>query len=303
MDGYLEGVIRGRYKDDGENRRERGGKTVLDLARKAYIEGDEDDEAEGKEKERKLEKSDREELGESFAKEVLGHMKLFILGGHDTTATAICYLYLMLFRHTIALSRLREEHTLVFGPQASSTGDIISANPALLNKLPYTLAVIKETLRLYPPVSSPRAGRPDFVFTDTEGRTYPTEHCLVWICHHGVHTDPALWPQATEFLPERWLVPEGHELHPIPGAWRPFEWGPRACIGQELALTELKIVLAMTVREFDVSDAYMDWDKQSGGRKEVKQVHGERAYQIQLGSGRASDGFPARVKFCNQDMT
>ena len=102
-----------------------------------------------------------------------------------------------------------------------------------------------------------------------------------------------------EFLPKRFLVPENHPLHPVVNSWRPFEYGTRNCIGQELALTKLKVVLALTTRDFDVSDAYEEWDTSHRPHKSVKTDNGERAYQTQMGNARPSDKFPAKVKFAS----
>ncbi len=55
-------------------------------------------------------------------------------------------------------------------------------------------------------------------------------------------------PDAKEFKPERWLEPT---FDVPPTAYRPFERGPRNCIGQELALLEFRVVLALTARRFD----------------------------------------------------
>lgn len=302
MDRYMIRVLEERYAV-AEQKGEETGKTVIDLARKAWIAEPEDDKQEAEATSPPSKSSSKQkaraDLASHFARQVLGHMKLFILGGHDTTATAVCYSYLLLSRHPSALRTLRHEHTRVFGPSIALTRSLISSHPALLNKLPYTLACIRETLRLFPVVTSPRLGLPSFSLTSPAGHVFPTQDCLVWSCHHGIHNSPLYWPRVGEFLPERWLVPEGHELHPQKDCWRPFEWGARACIGQELAVTELKIVLAMTAREFDIVEAYGEWDakkERQGGKRDVE---GERAYQVQMGSGRASDGFPCRVKFAD----
>jgi len=59
-----------------------------------------------------------------------------------------------------------------------------------------------------------------------------------------------------EFIPERFLVDEGHQLYPNPAAFRPFEQGPRNCIGQTLVYNEIGTVLIMTARIFDISPVY-----------------------------------------------
>lgn len=88
------------------------------------------------------------------------------------------------------------------------------------------------------------------------------------------------------------------------GAWRPFEWGPRNCIGQTLAVLELKVVLLATIREFDIRPAYEAWDHLIGRRvdEEEKRVYGNRAYQVEskgLGA-HPVDGYPCRVNIAAQ---
>ncbi|KAL8719456.1 MAG: hypothetical protein Q9225_003545 [Loekoesia sp. 1 TL-2023] len=282
MNRYITAKLQQRY-DMGDSSSVSGSKTILDLALRSYFQ------------DQPAEKATRS-IDPQFHEYAMSQIKLFIFGGHDTTATTICYLYLLLSRHPSVLRNLREEHNSVFGSEPSEATPMLLSRPQQLNQLPYTLAVIKETLRLFPVVTSPRAGQAGFMLRDSEGRQYPTETCLVWSNHHGLHNNPLFWNRVEEFLPERFQVDECHPLHPTKDAWRPFEFGPRSCIGQELALTELKLVLVLTIREFEVSDAYKEWDESIKSPKGIKTVNGERAYQIHMGSARPSDGFPARVK-------
>ena len=90
----------------------------------------------------------------------------------------------------------------------------------------------------------------------------------------------------------------GHPLYPVKGAWRPFEFGPRNCIGQELALLEVRIVLALTVRRFEVRNAYEEWDRVNPGKR--GEVHGQRGYQVLLGSAHPQAGFPCRVRMAER---
>jgi len=88
-----------------------------------------------------------------------------------------------------------------------------------------------------------------------------------------------------------------HPLYPVKGAWRPFEFGPRSCVGQNLVTLDITTVLVMTLREFDVKGAYEEWDARGLGKsKGVKMVNGERAYQISVGAAHPADGFPCRVQ-------
>lgn len=232
----------------------------------------------------------------------MSQIKLFIFAGHDTTSSTLDYIFYLLSKSPSALQRLRAEHRKVFALDFKETASMIIDNPHLLNQLPYTVAVIKETLRLFPPASSPREGELGFFVTDEQGRQFPTEGCLVWSVHHAVQRNLAYWPQPDSFFPERWLVPKGDPLYPIEGAWRPFELGPRQCIGQQLAMTEMKIVLALTIREFNIRPAYEEWDHLNP-KAGPKTVDGERAYQIVRGGGHPSDAFPCRVSMVTGDFS
>lgn len=83
---------------------------------------------------------------------------------------------------------------------------------------------------------------------------------MVWVVSHAIDHSPDLWPSPHSFIAERWLVKEGDALSPIKGAWRPFEFGPRHCIGIELAMIEIKVILALMLRFLDIKVAYKELD-------------------------------------------
>ncbi|KAF2679221.1 cytochrome P450 monooxygenase [Lentithecium fluviatile CBS 122367] len=239
-------------------------------------------------------------LSPSFLKLAGAQLRLFLFAGHDTTSSTLIYCYHNLSSNPRTLVLLRAEHDSVFGSSTSNTvstvAAAITANPNLLNALSYTLACIKETLRLFPPASAMRVGSPDVSIVDDDGKVFPTDGCWVWAMQLALHRNPKYFPDPNSFLPERWLANPSDPLYPPKGAWRPFEFGPRNCLGQTLAVTELKIVLALTVRRFDVRQSYEAWDGEKGirGRREVQ---GERAYQVEGGGGGAhpSERYPCTV--------
>lgn len=120
----------------------------------------------------------------------------------------------------------------------------------------------------------------------------------------GLHYSRKRWIDPENFRPERWLTsaaaPEGADRD----AWVPFSKGPRNCIGQELAVIEVKTILAMTMRTFDFTAAFDELDKlkndgsgypsDSSGVQMVKGI-GEEAYQIQLGTAKPREGMPCRL--------
>jgi cytochrome P450 len=221
-------------------------------------------------------------------------IRTFVFAGHDSTASAMCYAFHLLSTNPSARRLLISEHDRILGPDRDRAPSAISANPHLLNQLPYTLAVVKEALRLYPPASSTRSGEPAYFITDFNGRQLPTDGFLVWSNSYAIHRDPNLWLDPDKFVPERWLVEEGDRFYPQKGAFRPFEFGPRNCIGQELAMLELKLVLVMTARGFEVKSVYDEWDK-SNPINGTKRLNGDRAYQILSGAAHPNDGLPCRV--------
>ncbi|MCJ1432752.1 hypothetical protein MMC27_002109 [Xylographa pallens] len=221
-------------------------------------------------------------------------IRTFIFAGHDSTSSTICYAFHLLSTHPSIRRLLIAEHNNVLGLDYKEAASRISESPHLLNQLPYTLAVVKETLRLYPPASSTRGGEPDHFIPGPDGRRLPTDGFLVWANSYAIHHDPTYWPEPYDFIPKRWLVAEGDRLYPLKGAYRPFEFGPRNCIGQKLAMLELKTILIMTAREFDIKTVYEEWDALHP-RRGPKYVNGDRAYQILNGSAHPCDGLPCRV--------
>jgi cytochrome P450 len=220
MNRYLVRELDTRYTSLQVNGSDKNrlGKSVIDLALAAYL--DETPSATG--------------INSTFKDFAIGQIKLFVFAGHDTTSAAAVFTYHLLSQNPAVLAKVREEHNHIFGADTSSVGDLISSNPALLNRLVFTLAVIKESLRIYPTVAALRDGQVGFSLQDDSGQRFPTENCLVWGDHYAVHRNPHIWPRAEEFLPERWMVSEGHSLYPPKNAWRPFEKGPRNCIGLPL---------------------------------------------------------------------
>ncbi len=164
---------------------------------------------------------------------------------------------------------------------------------------------------------------------------------MVWPLLYALNHNPSLFPSPDKFLPERFRpaptptpTPNSSDPDPNPNpalttfpptAFRPFEHGPRNCIGQDLALLEIKIVLVLTLRAFDVRAVYEEFyavaaaagartppkkreekeEEKQGGSKvgekvgekgvAVPHVEGEMAYQIMAATAKPKAGLPARV--------
>ena len=237
-------------------------------------------------------------VDQAFKDTVTANLCLFLFAGHDTTSSTLVFCYHLLATHLEILSRVRSEHDQIFGKDqsASQLRDSVLQRPQCLNELPYTMAVIKETLRLHPPSSSMRVGRPGVDIIDEDGRHYPTEGCNVFTLNPAIHRNPKYWKEPEKFIPDRWLVGSQDDLHPVEGAWRPFQLGPRSCIGQSLALMELRVALVMTISEFDVRPAYDEWDELHPTTR-IREIDGNRVYPTEKGGGGAhpADGYPCRV--------
>lgn len=232
---------------------------------------------------------------------ILANLKLFLFAGHDTTSSTICWMFKLLQDNPTSLALLRAEHDSVLGPDPSQAADLLRASPQLLNQLPYTHGVVKETLRFYPLAATVRQGEAGFSLSvPRSNQQYPTAGTAIHDTPSVIQLDPAVWPRANEFLPQRWVPSDDEPLYKpaaYKDAWRPFSMGPRNCIGMELAMVEIKLVAALVCREFDVREAWNKWDQRqgvSGNKRDV--VDGERLYGCGQAVQHPKDGMPVHVR-------
>lgn len=258
-----------------------GPKTIVALALKSYIQETQD-------------YSVRGNIPPEFVERVVKHIKIFMFAGHDTTATALAYVYYLLKKYPDKAAKLRAEHDKILGPDTAAAAGLVRADPTLLNQMPYTIAVLRETLRLFPPVGgSIRQSPPGHFLTHPEtGVRYPTYGFMLHSSVTTLQRDPEYWIDADSFIPERFMMrDESDPLYPVKNTWRPFEMGPRNCIGQELVSLEIRLILALTVREFEVEGAYPE---------DAPSWMGDKAYQISnpevIATAHIKDGLPVRIK-------
>ena len=194
-------------------------KTVVDFALKYLTPSEADSGA------KKSGVSDEAEFMEYLS----SNLKVMMFAGHDTTSVTVCYMSKCLQDNPECLKRMREEHDQVLGRDANAVEQVLNESPHLVHSLPYTLGVIKETLRLNPLASTVRSGAPGFYLTtrDDPDTRYPMGvGWAPWTAVPGVHRNPAYWCRSDEFLPERWCVDVGHPLHvDYKNAWSPFSSG------------------------------------------------------------------------------
>ena len=157
-------------------------------------------------------------------------MTLF-LAGHETTANALAWTLWRLALHGDARERAVQEVDRVLGGRLPTPDD--------LRALPWTLQVIKEAMRLHPPVYM--MGRRSTRAVELGGRRFgPRQNFLVNII--GLHRRPDVFSDPEKFDPERWDA--ARETPAMRQAFMPFGGGPRICIGNHFALMEAQLVLA-----------------------------------------------------------
>ncbi|KAI0742839.1 cytochrome P450 [Daedaleopsis nitida] len=188
--------------------------------------------------------------------EVFSQIPTFLVAGHETTSTATSWCLFALTQAPHVQRKLRDELLAV-------STDIPTMDE--LAALPYLDLVVRETLRLYTPVTwTLRVAFEDDVlpvskpFVDRLGRTQTELRIAkgdrVIIPIMAIHHSPEIWgDDAQAFKPERWEHPP-EALADIPGVWShmlAFSGGPRACIGYRFALIELKALVFTLVRAFE----------------------------------------------------
>ncbi|XP_044903506.1 cytochrome P450 4F3-like isoform X2 [Felis catus] len=167
----------------------------------------------------------------------------FMFGGHDTTASGLSWVLYNLAKHPEYQERCWQEVQELLRDREPK--EIEWDDLALL---PFLTMCIKESLRLHPPVPGvSRCCTQDVVLPD--GRVIPKGViCLVSI--FGIHHNPSVWPDPEVYNPFRFDPENIKERSSL--AFIPFSAGPRNCIGQTFALTEIKVVLALTLLRFRV---------------------------------------------------
>ena len=160
-------------------------------------------------------------------------MTLFI-AGHETTANALAWTWHLLAQHEDVRARMKAEIDAVLGRDRLPGLDDVA-------KLPYTTAVLSESMRIYPPVWV--VGRRALEDV-TIGEYEVPARTIVITSQYLIHRDERFWPDPLEFRPERWLDEAAQAARPK-FAYFPFGGGGRVCIGEAFAWTEGVLLLAV----------------------------------------------------------
>jgi cytochrome P450 len=166
--------------------------------------------------------------------ELIGHAGVIFAAGHETSTNALAWTLLLLSQHPAVLGDLRDELDGVL-----RGGSPTSENMA---RLPLLDAVVKESMRVLPPVPM----HPRIVAVDSElaGYKLPAGSEIFLSIFH-MHQDPKIFEQPRRFSPRRWET-----IKPTVYEYNPFSAGPRMCIGASFATMEIKIVLATLLQRF-----------------------------------------------------
>lgn len=159
-----------------------------------------------------------------------------LLAGHDTTANGLTWTWSLLAQHPGVVSQLRAE-----GSKPISSCPHSGAAP-------FAQKVIKESMRLFPPVYLfGREARCSVQLGDYSIRKGDSVVMSQWI----VHRDESYFPDPLVFDPDRWSAERERSLPKY--AYFPFGGGPRVCIGREVAMLEAEQIISNLARRFTVS--------------------------------------------------
>lgn len=161
-----------------------------------------------------------------------------LVAGNETSSNVLSWTFYLLAKHPEHLQKVRDEINTVFG-----AGDITYEG---LRKLKYTVCVLNEAMRLYPP----------FWMIDREA-VNDDEVCgykikagtIIAVYIYGVHRNTDLWKNPETFDPERFTDEAQVGRHDY--AHVPFGGGPRICIGQNMAMMQILLVLISIVKKYN----------------------------------------------------
>lgn len=166
--------------------------------------------------------------------EIFSHLRTFIVAGHETSATSLTWALYYIHKDPFIKNRLREE--LKVNNETEFIENIFQ------NK--YLDSLVSESLRIRPPVPfvTRKIINRDFILGQ---KSYEVGQ-EIGVCISLLHQDKQTWERADDFIPERFL-----DKKYSPYEYAPFGGGTRRCLGAELAILEMKILISLFVKYFD----------------------------------------------------
>lgn len=182
---------------------------------------------------------DEESHQQMTEEQLFDEVMTIFLAGYETTATALAWLGVVAQDYPHILEKLHSEIDEVLGGRLPAFEDV--------PRLVYTRQVFMETMRMYTVVPFlPRALNQ----ADQLGPYSLPAEAMVLLFYHGVHHNPRVWENPEVFDPERFTPERIAGQHPF--AYLPFSAGPRKCAGDEFALMEGPLVMAMLLQRYDI---------------------------------------------------
>jgi cytochrome P450 len=182
----------------------------------------------------------RDESGRPMAEvQVRDEVMTLLLAGHETTAVTLSWTWYLLAQHPEVEQKLWAELRDVLNGRSPGPADVAA--------LPYTERVIKEAIRLYPPIWA--MVRNPVNDCEIGGYRVPAGSAIImsqWV----MHRDPRFYDEPERFDPDRWLDERAKGLPRF--AYFPFGGGPRTCIGAAFAMMEAVLILATVAQQYQV---------------------------------------------------
>ncbi len=182
-----------------------------------------------------------EQSGEQMSDaQLVDEIITILIAGHETTATVLTWAFYLLSQNPEEAAKLRQELNSVLNGRPPGLED--------LGKLTQTEQIVKETMRLYPPVWWLNR----MVMQDEEIGGYAIRRdSAVVLSPYLMHHHPDYWEDPESFRPSRFSPENVSRQHPF--AYLPFSHGPRQCIGNNFAMMEAKLILATVAQRYHLS--------------------------------------------------
>ncbi|KAL1596515.1 hypothetical protein SLS60_009162 [Paraconiothyrium brasiliense] len=172
-------------------------------------------------------------------------VRFMIVAGSETSATSVAYELFFLAKYPEKQRKLREE---LF---KSMPGGVSDWSYAKVKEVSYLDDFINETLRLKPPIMLGVQRETSEKGLRIDNDIYVPPRTTVMVPMQAIQKDPRYWPQAEEFIPERWTE-RRKDMGTDNAPFFPFCMGPHLCAGKIVAYTSMRIALSKLVMEFDV---------------------------------------------------